>query len=106
MSALKRRREFDEKLALSAALAERLEAERDAAHAELTAVEHRLLHLAPDVLADIDARKGWVSTANDARVEVLRGYIRKEFQGASAHDEVASADTTAGQAPGTSPRMV
>lgn len=106
VSALKRRREFEEKLALSEALSVRLEAERDAARAQLSAVEHRLLDMVPDFLADVDARKGWISQETDARTEALRGNITRVFREASALDEAASGDHSAGQAAGKAPRMV
>lgn len=86
VSALKRRREFEEKLALSAALAERFETERDTAQALLLAAERKLLESVPSFVADLDAQKGWVSSATDARAEALRGSISRVFRDVSTNN--------------------
>lgn len=106
VSTLKRRREFDEKLALSAALAERLENERNQAREVLANTEQRLLDSAPDVVAAIDAQKGWASSAAAARTDALREGIRQAFQVASTPADSQLEDGRDERAGSKSPRLI
>jgi hypothetical protein len=79
VSALKRRREFEEELSLSDAFAKRLETERDEARAALVTAEQRLVASTPVLLAAMDAQKGWFSSSFNARADIFEDFVRRAF---------------------------